>query len=40
MAADLARRLRAAVRFVATCAGGCGNTVPPGQVMCSTCANR
>ena len=38
---DLVRRPRVAVRrFVATCAAGCGNTVPPGQVMCSTCANR
>lgn len=27
------------MRLVATCAApGCGNTVPPGQVMCSDCA--
>jgi hypothetical protein len=35
--AHLARLLTA---FAATCAGGCGRTVPAGQVMCSKCANK
>jgi hypothetical protein len=32
--------LTALARFIATCANGCGNRVDPGQVMCTTCANR
>jgi hypothetical protein len=30
--------LLAALRFAATCAGGCSNPVPDGQVMCTACA--
>lgn len=36
----LRRIARLLASFAATCAGGCGRTVPAGQVMCSECARK